>query len=71
MKMMPKPMPSPHHTALTDLDKQTKKLCHRLCFAVLEPDEKIEVAEAILMLQNDRKVMVKEIMTQLYGSTKS
>ena len=62
---------SPHHTALTDLDDQTKKLCHKLCFAALEPDERIEVAEAILMLQNDRKIMVKEIMTQLYGSTKS
>jgi len=62
---------SPHHTALTDLDKQIITLCQRLVCIPLEPEEKIEVAEVILMLQNDRKVMVKEIMTQLYGSTKS
>ena len=62
---------SPHHTVLTDLDKQTRALCQKLVCMPLEPEEKIEVAEAILMLQNDRKVMLKEIMTQLYGSTKS
>lgn len=53
---------SPHYTALSDLDKQTKHMCLRLVCSALEPDDRIMLAEAIVMLQQDRKAMVQEIM---------
>ena len=57
------------YTSIHDLDKQVLMLTERLhSSAKTEPDERIQTAEIILMLQHDRKQMVKEIMTQLYGS---
>ena len=63
-----KTQPDPHHTALHALDQQVWFLVNRLSpYAKTEPDERIEIANAILMLQQDRNAMVAEIMVKMYG----
>lgn len=65
---MSKMAPDPHHTALHALDQQVWFLVNRLSpYARTEPDERIQIAEAILMLQKDRNAMVAEIMAKHYG----
>lgn len=60
---------SPYYTCIHELDKQVDMLTkHLLGSARTDPDERIEVAETILMLQRDRKQMVVETMTKLYGA---
>ena len=52
---------------LIEIDRTTSKLAARLCSqAKTEPDERIAAAEAILMLQKDRKILVAEIMKGTY-----
>jgi hypothetical protein len=59
------------YTALNQLDKEVHMLCLSLSgTSTADPEKRIIAAEAILMLQHDRKAMVAEIMTQMYGSTK-
>jgi len=63
------PTVSPEYTSIHDLDSQVQMLVSKLSgSSKTEPDERIQIAEAILMLQHDRKQMVKEIMTRLYGA---
>ena len=53
----------PVYTMLVEIDRTTSMLAAKLCSqAKTEPDERIAAAEAILMLQNDRKLLVTEIM---------
>ena len=48
---------------LIEIDRTTSMLAAKLCSqAKTEPDDRIAAAEAILMLQNDRKLLVEEIM---------
>ena len=54
---------------LIEIDRTTSMLAARLCSqAKTEPDERIAAAEAILMLQKDRKILVTEIMKGAYGA---
>ena len=54
---------------LIEIDRTTSMLAAKLCSqAKTEPDDRIAAAEAILMLQNDRKLLVKEIMKGAYGA---
>ena len=54
---------------LLEIDRTTSMLAARLCNqAKTEPDERIAAAEAILMLQKDRKILVAEIMKGAYGA---
>jgi hypothetical protein len=56
---------------LVELDRSTLSLAMQLHpQSKVDPDQRIAAAEAILMLQKDRKLMVAEIMTAAYGSTK-
>ena len=48
---------------ILEIDRTTSMLAAKLCSqAKTEPDDRIAAAEAILMLQNDRKLLVEEIM---------
>ena len=52
-----------HYLMLIEIDRTTSMLAARLCSqAKTEPDDRIAAAEAILMLQKDRKILVNEIM---------
>ena len=54
---------------LIEIDRTTSMLAAKLCSqAKTEPDERLAAAEAILMLQNDRKLLVTEIMKGSYGA---
>ena len=54
---------------LIEIDRTTSMLAARLCSqAKTEPDERIAAAEAILMLQNDRKLLVAEIMKGVHDA---
>ena len=62
-----------HYLMLIEIDRTTSMLAAKLCSqAKTEPDDRIAAAEAILMLQNDRKLLVKllveEIMKGAYGA---
>ena len=58
-----------HYLMLIEIDRTTSMLAAKLCSqAKTEPDERIAAAEAILMLQNDRKLLVTEIMKGSYGA---
>ena len=58
-----------HYLVLIEIDRTTSMLAAKLCSqAKTEPDERIAAAEAILMLQNDRKLLVTEIMKGSYGA---
>ena len=58
-----------HYLMLIEIDRTTSMLAARLCSqAKTEPDERIAAAEAILMLQKDRKLLVTEIMKGAYGA---
>ena len=57
-------MTNPYHTTIRDLDRQTSFLCHRLATVKrLEPTERIEIAQQLVMLQQDRAAMCAEIKT--------
>lgn len=59
----------PAYTMLIEIDGTTSMLAARLCSqAKTEPDDRIAAAEAILMLQKDRKLLVTEIMKGAYGA---
>ena len=52
-----------HYLMLIEIDRTTSMLAAKLCSqAKTEPDDRIAAAEAILMLQKDRKILVNEIM---------
>ena len=52
-----------------EIDRTCAMLMGRLtASAKVEPDERIAAAEAILMLQKDRKLLVAEIMKGAYGA---
>lgn len=56
----------PRYQHLRDLDNQTFIMCKTLANKpVMEPDERIIIAEHILMIQRDRKAAVIEIMQSL------
>ena len=58
-----------HYLMLIEIDRTTSMLAAKLCSqAKTEPDDRIAAAEAILMLQNDRKLLVTEIMKGSYGA---
>ena len=58
-----------HYLMLIEIDRTTSMLAAKLCSqAKTEPDDRIAAAEAILMLQNDRKLLVTEIMKGAYGA---
>ena len=58
-----------HYLMLIEIDRTTSMLAARLCSqAKTEPDERIAAAEAILMLQNDRKLLVAEIMKGVHDA---
>lgn len=59
----------PAYTMVLQIDRTTAMLAARLSGqAPTEPDERIAAAEAILMLQKDRKMLVTEIMKGAYGA---
>lgn len=61
----------PAYTMLIEIDHTSVMLASKFHPASqVEPDERIAAAEALLMLQKDRKLLVTEIMTAAYGSTK-
>lgn len=54
---------------IVEIDRTTAMLAARLSGqAPTEPDDRIAAAEAILMLQKDRKMLVAEIMKGAYGA---
>ena len=58
-----------HYLMLIEIDRTTSMLASKLCSqAKTEPDDRIAAAEAILMLQKDRKILVTEIMKGAYGA---
>ena len=58
-----------HYLMLIEIDRTTSMLAAKLCSqAKSEPDDRIAAAEAILMLQKDRKILVAEIMKGAYGA---
>jgi hypothetical protein len=59
----------PDYTILIEIDRTSMCLAANfLPYSKAEPDKRIAAAEAILMLQKDRKLLVPEIMTAAYGS---
>lgn len=63
---------NPYVTALADLDRQVWFLVKKLSpYERTEPDERIQVSEAILMLQTNRKAMVQELMAKHYGGNRN
>jgi hypothetical protein len=61
----------PEATAITELDQQVAMLIQFLKpSAKVEPNKRVEAAEAILMLQQDRKAMVMDAMARQFGSNK-
>lgn len=60
---------TPAYTMLVEIDRTCAMLATRLTgSAKVEPDDRIAAAEAILMLQKDRKLLVAEIMKGAYGA---
>ena len=60
----------PAYTMLVEIDRTSLMLASKfLPCSKAEPDERIAAAEALLMLQKDRKTLVAEIMKGTYGST--
>jgi hypothetical protein len=60
---------TPAATMIHEIDRACAMLMCKLTHsAKVEPDERITAAEALLMLQKDRKLLVAEIMTAAYGS---
>ena len=54
---------------LVEIDRTCAMLMGKLtASAKVEPDDRIAAAEAILMLQKDRKLLVAEIMKGSYGA---
>ena len=61
----------PACTLVHEIDRTCAMLMDKLtASAKVEPDERIAAAEAILMLQKDRKMLVAEIMKGAYGAHK-
>lgn len=59
----------PAYTMVHEIDRTCAMLMGRLtASAKAEPDERIAAAEALLMLQKDRKILVAEIMKGGYGA---
>lgn len=59
----------PAYTMLVEIDRTSVMLAAKfLPSSKAEPDERIAAAEAILMLQKDRKTLVAEIMKGAYGA---
>ena len=59
----------PAYTMVREIDRTCAMLMGRLtASAKVEPDDRIAAAEAILMLQKDRKLLVAEIMSTAYRS---
>ena len=59
----------PAYIMLIEIDRTCAMLMGRLtASAKVEPDDRIAAAEAILMLQKDRKLLVEEIMKGAYGA---
>ncbi len=60
---------TPAATMIHEIDRICTILMGRLTdSAKVEPDDRIAAAEAILMLQKDRKLLVAEIMKGAYGA---
>lgn len=60
---------TPNVTMVHEIDRTCAMLMGRLtASAKVEPDDRIAAAEAILMLQKDRKLLVAEIMKGAYGA---
>ena len=60
---------TPAYTMLVEIDRTCAMLMGKLtASAKVEPDDRIAAAEAILMLQKDRKLLVTEIMKGSYGA---
>mgnify|MGYP003529368878 FL=1 len=60
---------TPAYTMLVEIDRTCAMLMGKLtASAKVEPDDRIAAAEAILMLQKDRKLLVAEIMKGSYGA---
>ena len=59
----------PAYTMVLEIDRTSTMLATKFCSqSKAEPDERIAAAEAILMLQKDRKALVTEIMKGAYGA---
>ena len=59
----------PAYTMLVEIDRTSTILATKFCGqSKAEPDERIAAAEAILMLQKDRKLLVAEIMKGAYDA---
>ena len=59
----------PAATMIHEIDRTCEMLMAKLTrSAKVEPDERIAAAEALLMLQKDRKLLVAEIMKGAYGA---
>ena len=59
----------PAYTMLVEIDRTSMMLSAKfLPSSKAEPDERIAAAEALLMLQKDRKSLVAEIMKGAYGA---
>lgn len=59
----------PAYTMLVEIDRTSMMLSAKfLPSSKAEPDERIAAAEALLMLQKDRKLLVAEIMKGAYGA---
>ena len=60
---------TPAYTMLVEIDRTSVMLAAKfLPSSKVEPDERIAAAEALLILQKDRKLLVAEIMSTSYGS---
>lgn len=60
---------NPAYTMLVEIDRTSMMLAGKfLPSSKTEPDERIAAAEAILMLQKDRKILVAEIMKGAYDA---
>ena len=61
----------PACTMIHEIDRTCAMLMGRLtASAKVEPDDRIAAAETIFTLQKDRKLLVAEIMSTVYGSIK-
>ena len=59
----------PAYTMVLEIDRTSVMLASKFHPASqVEPDERIAAAEALLMLQKDRKSLVAEIMKGAYGA---
>ena len=62
---------TPAYTMLVEIDRTCVMLAAQfLPSSKMEPDARIAAAETILTLQKDRKLLVAEIMSTVYGSIK-